>query len=150
LDRKTLLIIAAALIFVLIVAAIFVLPVAFALLGFFPGVQSDARVVQSASYWKGARPISILAHSIETNGNAKLMIMNAETEPIILDSIKLGEKTTTIGKTLEPGDTTSITAQANPGQTGSSYDLEVEMAYTIGGSSEHQYGGVKTLIGKYS
>ena len=44
---------------VLLAVVLIVALVSVALLGFFPGMASDAQITQSQAYWKGAQPISI-------------------------------------------------------------------------------------------
>ena len=45
---------------VLLAVVLIVALVSVALLGFFPGMASDAQVTQSQAYWKGAQPIAII------------------------------------------------------------------------------------------
>jgi hypothetical protein len=52
---------------VLLAVVLIVALVSVALLGFFPGMASDARLTQSQAYWQSAAPISI------TEANAKLV-----------------------------------------------------------------------------
>jgi len=45
---------------VLLAVVLIVALVSVALLGFFPGMASDAQITQSQAYWKGASPVSVL------------------------------------------------------------------------------------------
>ena len=46
---------------VLLAVVLIIALVSIALLGFFPGLASDAKATQSASYWKSARPFAIMS-----------------------------------------------------------------------------------------
>ena len=54
---------------VLLAVVLIIALVSVSLLGFFPGLSSDAKITQSDSYWRGeAAPISIQDHSVGGNG----------------------------------------------------------------------------------
>jgi hypothetical protein len=62
--------------------------VAIALLGYFPGMSSDAKLAESDAYWQGdARPFGILEHSLDQNGTLYLIVQNMDTEQKNIDSI---------------------------------------------------------------
>jgi len=72
---------------VLLAVVLIVALVSVALLGFFPGMASDAQITQSQAYWQGASPISIVesaARARNDNGETAiyLRIKNAGTYPI--------------------------------------------------------------------
>jgi len=53
---------------VLLAVVLIVALVSVALLGFFPGMASDARMTQSQTYWRGSAPISIIEMDAVTDG----------------------------------------------------------------------------------
>jgi len=55
---------------VLLAVVLIVALVSVALLGFFPGMASDAQITQSETYWKGASPIAIVEWSARGSANA--------------------------------------------------------------------------------
>jgi len=71
---------------VLLAVVLIVALVSVALLGFFPGMASDAQVTQSKMYWQSASPIAITESDATTNsasyGLPYLRIRNAGTYPI--------------------------------------------------------------------
>ena len=54
---------------VLLAVVLIVALVSVALLGFFPGMASDAQVTQSKMYWQSAQPISIIEMSVGARGD---------------------------------------------------------------------------------
>ena len=54
---------------VLLAVVLIVALVSVALLGFFPGMASDARITQSQAYWKSASPISIVESGGKTSSS---------------------------------------------------------------------------------
>jgi len=53
---------------VLLAVVLIVALVSVALLGFFPGMASDAQITQSQAYWKGASPVAIIEMSAKDSG----------------------------------------------------------------------------------
>jgi len=89
---------------VLLAVVLIVALVSVALLGFFPGMASDAQITQSQAYWKSASPISIVEsgalYSASWNDiNASwpyLRIMNTGSYPIRITKV-LGGQGQTLG-----------------------------------------------------
>jgi uncharacterized protein (UPF0333 family) len=135
---------------VLLAVVLIIALVAIALLGFFPGLSSDAKINQSASYWKAASPFAITAHSITTAGNATLVLQNTAADgTYTLTNISLAGNATSGSYSFSPGETRSISVGAPTGTAGTAYDLAVNITYTTPyGISSKQYGS-KTLVGKY-
>lgn len=85
---------------VLLAVVLIVAMVAISLLGFFPGITTDAQIGQSKAYWSGtARPISIM-ETAQSNGAIAgsgdpnyrylaLTIRNIDAEPRTIDAITL-------------------------------------------------------------
>jgi len=62
---------------VLLAVVLIVALVSVALLGFFPGMASDAQLTQSQAYWRSASPIAI------TEGGGRLQASNGYTYPYL-------------------------------------------------------------------
>jgi len=80
---------------VLLAVVLIVALVSVALLGFFPGMASDAQITQSKMYWSSASPISILeVHSVKyTDPNfspAYIKVMNTGAYPIRITKLVSG------------------------------------------------------------
>ena len=70
---------------VLLAVVLIVALVSVALLGFFPGMASDAQITQSKAYWQGASPISIVEMDATTDSNyglPYLRVRNSGAYPI--------------------------------------------------------------------
>jgi hypothetical protein len=148
---------------VLLAVVLVIALVSIALLGFFPGISTDAKITQSQTYWKSARPFAIQEASITTGGVAVLILQNMEASgSLTVTGIELaktsgngtGSQSTQI--TLAPGDTANYTisnmtgAMTGTPTAGSTYDLRVTINYlTSNGVNMTQFGGSKTLVGKY-
>jgi hypothetical protein len=75
---------------VLLAVVLIVALVSVALLGFFPGMTSDAQITQSQMYWRGAGPVAITeSAAVYYNGNVYpyLRIKNNGAYPIRIASI---------------------------------------------------------------
>ena len=144
---------------VLLAVVLIIALVSIALLGFFPGLASDARITQSTSYWRGeAGPFAILAPSINAvTGVASIILQNNDaTGTFTMTNFTLGNTSnaTLTSVTFAPGETRTITLNASPavGTTldpGMIYDLAVNITYrSPNGVTGRQYGA-KNLVGKY-
>jgi len=81
---------------VLLAVVLIVALVSVALLGFFPGMASDAQITQSQMYWKSATPIAIVesaARMSSSSGNVLpyLLLRNTGTYPIRITGIIGGD-----------------------------------------------------------
>ena len=76
---------------VLLAVVLVVALVAVGLLGFFPGMATDAKMTQSDSYWKGARPFAIIEHAmVAATNNGTIVVQNMDSSgTVTLDSITL-------------------------------------------------------------
>ena len=77
---------------VLLAVVLIVALVSVALLGFFPGMASDAQITQSQTYWKSAQPISILESAAKFNSGdgltyLYLRVRNSGAYPIRITGI---------------------------------------------------------------
>lgn len=140
---------------VLLAVVLIIALVSIALLGFFTGLASDARITQSNSYWRGeARPFAILEHSF-TSTTGKLIIQNNDASGSYSGlSAAVGNCSNSSSPTsLGPGETGTVTYSTTCGQpttAGSVYDLNVTFNYTTpNGIAGKQYGS-KNIVGKIS
>lgn len=139
---------------VLLAVVLIIALVSIALLGFFPGLATDAKITQSNSYWRGeARPFAILEHSV-SGTTVSLVMQNVEGAGILrVTNVSIGSAGTPSGlpMTFAPGETRTMTlTNYTNGTAGSIYDISVEITYnTSNGIVNKQYGS-KTLVGKYS
>ena len=83
---------------VLLAVVLIVALVSVALLGFFPGMASDAQITQSQMYWRSTSPISIVeggARALSTNGMTYpyIRIRNTGTYPVRISAIIGGDGT---------------------------------------------------------
>jgi hypothetical protein len=137
---------------VLLAVVLIVALVSVALLGFFPGMASDARIAQSQSYWRGqARPFAITECTCATTGNCTVVVQNMEANgpyTITTFGINLGANSTSTSfaagesKTMTVGIGTTGTASAV-------YDYNVTITYTTPNSVTSKQYGAKNLIGKF-
>ena len=138
---------------VLLAVVLIIALVSIALLGFFPGLASDARITQSNSYWRGeARPFAILEHSFRgTSG--KLIIQNNDASGSLSGvAVAVGTcANSSVPSSLGPGETGVVdfaTSCGQPSSSGSVYDLNVTFNYTSpNGIAGRQYGA-KNIVGK--
>jgi len=139
---------------VLLAVVLIVALVSVALLGFFPGMASDARITQSQSYWRGqARPFAILDAGLSSPA-ANITIQNVEANgPYTITAIYVGNTTaatTATSLVFAAGETRTlvITASIPTCTAGAVYDYSVNISYTTpNGVTAKQYG-TKNLIGK--
>ncbi len=144
---------------VLLAVVLIIALVSIALLGFFPGLATDARITQSNSYWRGdARPFAILEVAVTTGGMATLVLQNNEAQgTMTMTNISIGTGYNqsgtgglgTTGLLFAPGEQHRVTVNVSGGAPGTSYDLPVNISYTSGNRVSATQYGVKNLIGKY-
>lgn len=142
---------------VMLAAVLIIALVALALLGFFPGVSSDAKVSQSVSYWRSeAKPVAILEHHATADGLMTLVIQNVDASGTIrIKNITLdGSYNDSFGANgfkLGPGEQKTLTINGTEeGDVGTIYDFPINISYiSSNGIPAIQYG-LKTVVGKYS
>lgn len=143
--------------YLIMLAAILIIAlVALALLGFFPGVSSDAKVSQSASYWRSeAKPIAILEHHTTSGGVTTLIIQNVDASGTIrLRNITLNgafnDSFGAGGFKVGPGEQKTITINGTEtGDVGTIYDFPINITYTSANGIQTTQYGLKNVIGKY-
>ncbi len=139
---------------VLLAVVLIIALVSIALLGFFPGLASDARITQSNSYWRGeARPFAILEHSVTTSGVGSFILQNNDASgSFTMTNVSIGGSSNSTSITFAAGESRAITINnvtAGSQTSGGVYDLQVNITYTTpGGITGKQYGA-KNLVGKF-
>jgi hypothetical protein len=137
---------------VLLAVVLIVALVSVALLGFFPGMASDARIAQSQSYWRGqARPFAILENSCATTGNCTLSIQNMEANgPYTITNFGINLGANTTSTVFAAGETKVMTVSiGTTGTAGAVYDYNVSITYTTPNSVSSKQYGTKNMIGKF-
>jgi hypothetical protein len=142
---------------VLLAVVLIIALVSIALLGFFPGLATDAKITQSNSYWRGeALPFSIEEHAITTDGAVTLVMMNKESSGILrVSNITFGNAVPSgLPIAFAPGETRTVSLvnySDGTGMTaGTVYDASITITYnTSNGVVNTQYGA-KSVVGKYS
>jgi len=145
---------------VLLAVVLIVALVSVALLGFFPGMASDAQIAQSQTYWQSAQPISIIesgAVLYRSDGAIYpyLRVKNTGGYPIRITGVvgADGNKATTYSSSLcgDSGGTISSFFYLAPGEdkyfASSSYGLPCNryVMAVSGGSSLNVVGGASSL-----
>jgi len=136
---------------VLLAVVLIVALVSVALLGFFPGMASDAQITQSQMYWQSATPIAIVESAARnlvgaSNTRPYLLLRNTGTYPIRITGIIGGDggKATQIYNTCEAAGTVNISDYfyLAPGEErffarGSQYGLPCDRYFRsyVGGTS---------------
>ena len=137
---------------VLLAVVLIVALVSVALLGFFPGMASDARITQSQSYWRGqAQPFAIQDASL-SGPTGQFSVQNMNANPMTLVNLSVGGVafSGTGNGSFGAGEIKTVTTTVPNCASGSIYDLNVTIAYkTSAGISNTEYG-TKNLVGKCS
>ncbi len=137
---------------VLLAVVLIIALVSIALLGFFPGLASDAKITQSNTYWRGeARPFAIVEHAFDSTGAGTLVLLNNDASgTLTITNITVGNGTYTTPTTFASGDQKNIAiTNAGTGSVGGTYEFNVVITYTtVNGLTMAQFG-MKPIIGKY-
>ncbi len=152
---------------VLLAVVLIVALVSVALLGFFPGMASDAQMTQSKTYWASAQPISItetaaLANVPNGNTYPYIRVKNVGAYPIRITAIIGGDgnKATQFGPNTRPGCNPAVAGLYNisdyyylaPGEekyfawgAGIGLPCDPEVISITGTSSSYIVGGAVSL-----
>lgn len=137
---------------VLLAVVLIIALVAIMLLGYFPGIATDAKITQSNSYWRGeARPFAITEHNINATGYGTFLLQNMEANgPYILTQIQVGSYNNSTNVSFAAGEAkTLVIREMGNNSGGQVYDLNVTMSYVSpNGQTSKQYG-TKNIVGKY-
>lgn len=143
---------------VLLAVVLIVAMVAVVLLGFFPGMSSDAKISTAQSYWSSAKPISILQWGQTSTSNLYLKVQNNGEQQIQITSINISGTGATGGYTpagtegyLSVGN--QLTAEVVVDQNctaGNNYEYNVNISYTTpeGLSIQRKQVGESPVVGK--
>ena len=138
---------------VLLAVVLIIALVAIMLLGYFPGMATDAKITQSNAYWRGdARPFAITEVSINSTGHGSFVLQNMEANgPFIITTLHVGGYNNSTNTTFAAGESKTLTISGMGNNTGGSiYDLSVNITYTTpSGASTKQYGS-KNIVGRYA
>ena len=138
---------------VLLAVVLIIALVAIMLLGYFPSMATDAKITQSAAYWRGeARPFAITEANINSSGDGSFLLQNMEANgPFVLTLMQVGSYNNSSNISFPAGEIKQVLITGMGNNTGGSiYDLNVTFTYTTPtGTSIKQYGS-KNLVGKYS
>ncbi|VVB58689.1 Uncharacterised protein [Candidatus Anstonella stagnisolia] len=137
---------------VLLAVVLMIALVSIALLGFFPGLAGDAKVTQSASYWKGARPFGITEYSQSTT-LLNVLIQNNDPDQRVITAIA-AEGGCTVSPTaaqgtFNGGEKRNITiASCTTCTTGNTFEHYVNITYNTNDLTGLKQIGTKPLVGK--
>ncbi|MFA5105999.1 MAG: hypothetical protein WC506_03500 [Candidatus Micrarchaeia archaeon] len=141
---------------VILAVVLIVALVAIALLGFFPGLSTDAQKAQSDSYWQGtAYPFRIVEHKA-SNGALTVVLQNADSKKLTLTSMTVGNGSTNSSIEFLGGEKKAAFVINNTGVCGNGstrYDIAgnaISFTYDSASIAGQKQGGdaaVKDLIG---
>jgi hypothetical protein len=146
---------------VLLAVVLIIALVSIALLGFFPGMATDAKITQSNSYWRGdAVPFAIVENAIVASGtsaNATLVLQSNEAGNVLtVRNITLGGDNmawSDMPYSFAAGESHKFVGNFTPDdipRQGMIYDFTVGIAYSNSdGMNKTQFGN-KNLVGKYN
>jgi len=138
---------------VLLAVVLIIALVSIMLLGYFPGMATDAKITQSNAYWRGdARPFAITETAINSTGHGSFVLQNMEANgPYTITLFQVGSYNNSSNISFSAGESkTLVIADMGNNTGGSIYDLGVTVSYTTpSGTATKQYGS-KNIVGKYA
>ncbi len=149
---------------VILAVVLIVALVAIALLGFFPGLATDAQKTQSDSYWQGVASPFRIVESKATSGTLSIILQNSNSQALTLTTINVGSGTNVTGlpvtflggeKKLIPFNVT-ISGLCNASSGNTRYDIAgstISFIYDSNSLTGQKQGGdaaVKDLVGTCS
>ena len=144
---------------VLLAVVLIIALVSISLLGFFPGLASDAKITQSNTYWRGqARPLGIPEQSFSTSGNGTVVIVNNDASGIItVTNMSFNSSNGQVGYlsgvplAIASGEqAVGTVVNASSGVAGATYQLNVVIQYTLPNNIPATEYGTQPLVGKYN
>ena len=139
---------------VLLAVVLIIALVSIALLGFFPGMASDAKITQSNSYWQGqARPFSISEIRVNASGGQGMVVLqNVEaTGTYRLNQINVSSGTNNTQSYFGPGEKKNIFLSGFSNSTaGAVFDFQVNISYTTPDGLTSIQRGSKNIVGKHT
>ena len=136
---------------VLLAVVLMIALVSIALLGFFPGLAGDAKKTQSDSYWKSARPFSIIDHT-QSGVTLTANIQNNDPDQRTITAFAVAGATNgSLTVALNAGEK-RIFSIANPNvtacTTGNAYEYQVNITYNTVDLVGLKQIGTKPIVGK--
>jgi len=138
---------------VLLAVVLIIALVSIMLLGYFPGMATDAKITQSSAYWRGdVRPFAITEVSINSTGYGSFMLQNMEANgPYTVTLFQVGGYNNSTNITFAAGEGKTVIISDMGNNTGGSvYDLNVTVSYTLPSGALNKQYGTKNIVGKYS
>ena len=122
-----------------------------------PSISEEAKITQSESNWKSARPLIIFEHSLSaSSGNGILAIQNMDASgTMTVNSISLttGSTTKTVSTKMAfaPGELKRYPVNIGlVGEANQIYELQISINYTdSNGKQNVETGGSHALVGRY-
>jgi hypothetical protein len=137
---------------VLLAVVLIIALVAIMLLGYFPGIATDAKITQSNSYWRGeARPFAITEHNINSTGYGAFLLQNMEANgPYVVTLLQVGSYNNSTNVSFAAGESKTLVMPSMGNNSGGQvYDLNVTISYVSpNGQTSKQYS-TKNIVGKY-
>ncbi len=132
---------------VLLAVVLIIALVSIALLGFFPGISSDAKITQSASYWRGdARPFQVLDAAalssdspcgVSGGGGYAFTLQNTEADTLTLTGVNIDS----VNKSFCVPGSAAGAVTFGPGQKRNIHiDLRAPLGCTVGKQVEMGLG----------
>jgi len=138
---------------VLLAVVLIIALVSIMLLGYFPGMATDAKITQSAAYWRGeARPFAITEAAINASGHGTFLLQNMEANgPFYLTTFQVGSYNNSSNISFSAGESkTVVVSNMGNNTAGSIFDLAVTFTYTTPNGQANKQFGTKNIVGKYS
>lgn len=116
-------------------------------MGGIPGMGGGAKSKTSSAYWSTAE-VAISSATMSPTGASSVTLRNSQTESIIVNTVTINNNvSTTVSRTLTPGQQEAFVFTGLACSAGSSYSYPVVISYTKGGSSYSFNGGGQALEG---
>ena len=137
---------------VLLAVVLIVALIGVALVGFVPGVSSDAKISQSNQYWRGmARPFGILEQSVLANGTMTLVVQNKDALGTYrMTNLTVSTSNYSTSTSFSVGQVRTLVFTVPSGTANSYYDFQVNITYVSPSGITGVQRGTKNIFGKYS
>ena len=123
-----------------------------AVFGMSSGAGEESKITQVESYWKIAKPFSILSWSVSQDGAGIMSLQNMDSSDIyVIKKIELDGIQSNYSLKVSPGETKSVKISGLPkGERGGLYEFSVKITYTTPGGMNKDQMGAKKLMGRYT
>lgn len=123
---------------VLLAVVLVIALVSIALLGFFPGLATDARITQSRSYWNAASPIAVIDATLSNGASPAMTLVLQNNGPDSVTITAINDNTLVAGDIiLGPGSraTTPALTGFTPANCAIGEIREVPLTFSYGSAS---------------